>query len=170
MHRLYFVAPNVKTAQRVVHNLLLARVEERHIHVLAKEGVPLQDLPEASLAQKSDLTPAIERGLAYGGAAGMLAGVAAITLPPAGLVLGGGAILLATTLAGAGVGAWAGILRGLSIPNTDLARFEEALEEGRILLMVDVPKNRVETIQALMHKKHPEVRDEGREPTQPHFP
>ncbi len=93
MRRLYFVAPNVKTAQRVVHNLLLARVEERHIHVLAKEGVPLQDLPEASLAQKSDLAPAIERGLAYGGAAGVLAGVAAITLPPAGLVLGGGRCL-----------------------------------------------------------------------------
>lgn len=170
MKRLYFLAPNVKTAQRMVNNLLLARVEERHIHVLAKEGTPLQNLPEASLAQKSDLAPAIERGLAYGGAAGVLAGVAAITLPPAGLVLGGGAVLLATTLAGAGIGAWAGILRGLSIPNTDLARFEEALKEGQILVMVDVSKDRVESVQALMRKKHPEVRDEGREPTMPHFP
>ena len=37
--------------------------------------------------------PAVERGLAIGGATGILAGIAAIALPGAGLVLGGGAIL-----------------------------------------------------------------------------
>jgi hypothetical protein len=104
MRRLYFLAPSVDTAGAIVDDLLLARIEERHIHLIAKEGTPLGDLPEASLLQKSDFIPAIEKGLAVGGATGVVAGIVATTFPPAGLVLGGGAVL-AIALAGAGVGA-----------------------------------------------------------------
>ena len=42
--------------------------EERHLHVLAKRGTPLEDLPEASLLQKTDFIPATQRGLALAGA------------------------------------------------------------------------------------------------------
>jgi hypothetical protein len=34
--------------------------------------------------------PALQRGVAAGGLAGLLAGALAVTFPPAGLVLGGG--------------------------------------------------------------------------------
>ena len=73
--------------------------------MLAKRGTPLEDLPEASLLQKSDFIPAVQRGLALGGATGMLAGLVALALPAAPLVVAGG-VLLAASLAGAGVGAW----------------------------------------------------------------
>ncbi len=45
MRRLYFLLPNLDVTHKVVDELLLARIEERHIHVIAKEGTPLQDLP-----------------------------------------------------------------------------------------------------------------------------
>ena len=67
MKRIYFLVPTVEIAKTIVDELLLARIEERHIHILAKHGTPLEDLPEASLLQKSDFIPAMERGLAVGG-------------------------------------------------------------------------------------------------------
>lgn len=42
--------------------LLMAKIEERHLHVLAKLGTQLEDLPEANLLQKSDFIPAVQQG------------------------------------------------------------------------------------------------------------
>ena len=47
MRRLYFLLPNLDVTHKVVDELLLARIEVRHIHVIAKEGTPLKDLAEA---------------------------------------------------------------------------------------------------------------------------
>lgn len=163
MRRLYLVAPNIESVKRTIDELLLARVDDRHIHVIAKEGIELEDLPEASFLQRTDFAHAVEQGLALGGATGALAGLVAISVPT-GLVLAGGAVLLATTLAGAGVGAWAASLRALNIPNTHLKQFEEDLKAGKILMMVDIPKDRVEEIRDRIHRTHREVKDQGQQP------
>jgi hypothetical protein len=167
MRRLYFLLPNVEVAHKVVDELLLARIEERHIHVIAAEGVALGDLPEATLLQKSDFIPAVERGIALGGAAGVLAGLAAIAMP--GVVVAGGA-LLAMSLLGAGMGAWLGGMIGMDVDNTRVKEFQSAIEKGEILMMIDVPKDRVSEIETLVRKHHPEADFEGTEPTIPAFP
>lgn len=169
MRRLYFMVPNIDTANTVVDELLLKRVDEHHIHVVAKEGTPMGDLPEANLLQKSDFIPAMERGLAVGGITGVLAGIAAVTFPPAGLVLGGGAIL-GTSLAGAGIGAWISGMIGMDVPNTQIDKFEDAIEKGEVLMMVDVAKTRVEEIEALVQQHHPDADMGGTEPHIPAFP
>ncbi len=169
MRRLYFLVPDIDHTRKIVDELLLARVDEKHIHVMAKEGTPLEDLPEARLSQKSDLIPALERGLTLGGITGVIVGLVAITIPPAGVVLGGGAIL-ASTLAGAGVGAWMATMIGVDVPNTRLTMFEEAIKHGEVLMMVDVAKDRVEEIDDLVKRHHPEVEIKGTEPAIPEFP
>ncbi len=169
MRRLYFMVPDIDTANTVVDELLLKRVDDHHIHVVAKEGTPMGDLPEANLLQKSDFIPAMERGLAVGGITGVLAGIAAVTFPPAGLVLGGGAIL-GTSLAGAGIGAWISGMIGMDVPNTQIEKFEAAIENGEVLMMVDVPKTRVEEIEALIQQHHPDADMGGTEPHIPAFP
>jgi len=169
MRRLYFTLPDLNTTHTVVNELLLQRVEERHIHVVAKDGTPLGDLPEANLLQKSDFIPAMERGLAMGGITGILAGIAAVTLPPAGLVLGGGAIL-GSGLVGAGLGSWIAGMIGMDVSNSQITKFESAIQDGEILMMVDVPKNRVEEIEALVHSHHPEADMGGTDPRIPAFP
>jgi hypothetical protein len=168
MKRIYFMVPNIGIARKVVDDLLLARVEERHIHVLTKRGTPLEDLPEASLLQKTDFIPALQQGLALGGLTGILAGLVAVALPT-GLVLGGGAVL-GISLAGAGVGALMSSLSGLSIGDRRIQRFQEAMEQGEFLMMVDVPRRRVEEIEQIVKKHHPEAECEGTEPTIPPFP
>ena len=169
MRRLYFLVPNVEHTSKIVDELLLARVAEKNIHVIAKEGTPLSNLPEARLSQKSDLVPALEKGLALGGITGIIGGVIAVTIPPAGIVLGGGAIL-ASALAGAGIGAWMSSMIGVDVTNSQLSEFEEAIKGGEILMMVDVSKDRVEEIDDLVKKHHPEAEIEGTEPTIPAFP
>lgn len=171
MRRIYFLVPTLESASKIVDELLLARIEERHIHLVAKDTAALEKghLPEASLLQTSDFIPALERGLAVGGVTGLLAGIAAVTFPPAGLVLGGGAIL-GTSVAGAGLGAWISSMIGASTPNSQLKEFEKAVEDGHILMLIDVPKSRVEEIEGLVKSHHPEAEVEGTEPTVPAFP
>jgi len=171
MRRLYFLIPGIESAKTIVDELLLARVEERHIHIAAADHHALTEahLPEASLLQESDFVPAVERGLAIGGATGILAGVAAVTIPGAALALGGGAIL-GIGLAGAGVGAWMSGMIGVSAPSSRLKEFENAIKEGNLLMMVDVPKSKVEDITQLVKLHHPEAHVEGTEPVIPAFP
>lgn len=169
MKRLYFLVHDLDTASKIVNELLLARIEERHIHVVAKEDTPLGQLPEAGVLQKSDFFPALQRGIAVGGATGLLAGLVAVTFPPAGLALGGGA-LLAITLAGSGFGAWFSTMIGSDVPNSRHERFREAIERGELLMLVDVPKRRVEEIEQLVKLHHRDAEIEGVEPTIPAFP
>ncbi len=171
MRRLYFLLPTVDSAKTIVDELLLARIEERHMHIAAADHHALTEahLPEAGLLQESDFVPAVERGVAIGGATGILAGIAAVAIPGVGLALGGGAIL-GIGLAGAGVGAWLSSMIGISAPSTRLKEFETAIEKGSLLMMVDVPKARVDEITNLVKKHHPEAEVEGTEPVIPAFP
>lgn len=170
MRRLYFLVPSVESAKQIVDELLLARIEERHMHVIGKEGTDLEDLPEATFVQKTDLVPGLERGIAVGGVTGILAGLAAVTFPPAGVVLAGGAVLLSGALAGAGVGAWIASMVGAGMPNSRLKQFQDAIEQGELLMLVDVPKARVDEIDERVKRHHPEAEIEGTEPTIPPFP
>ena len=169
MRRLYFLVPDVETARRIHDDLLLARIGERHIHVIARAGVPMEDLPEAALAQRSDLIPALQRGTAAGGLTGMLAGIIVIAFPPADLVLGGVAIL-ALGLAGAGFGALMSTMVGVGLPSSRISKYGEAIDRGELLMMLDVPKGRVAEIDALIKERHPEAEIGGTEPHIPAFP
>jgi uncharacterized membrane protein len=93
----------------------------------------------------------------------------AIALPPASTVIAGG-VLLGSALAGAGVGAWAGSLIGVSTANSRIKQFETAIESGQLLVLADVPKERVDEIEELVKSHLPEAVIEGTEPIIPAFP
>jgi len=56
------------------------------------------------------------------------------------------------------------------VPNSQLKEFEEAVGNGQMLMMIDVPKDRVEDITGLVKKHHPDADMHGTEPTMPAFP
>ncbi|HET9122601.1 MAG TPA: hypothetical protein VFN52_03765 [Acidiferrobacteraceae bacterium] len=169
MKRLYFMAQDVGNARHVVEQLLLARIPEKHIHVIARPDVPLEDLPEASVYEKSDLAPALEKGVAIGGAAGALAGLAALAFP-AGVVLGGGAVVLASTVAGASVGAFSASLKAVDVPNSRLREFEEEIRQGEVLVIADVAPDQIDSTRAAIATQHIAVKDKGPEPVKHPFP
>ena len=169
MRRIYFLVPNIDVTKRIVDELLLARIAERHIHIIAKPGTALENLPEANLLQKSDFIPATEQGVAIGGATGMLAGLVAIALPGTAPVIAGG-VLLASTLAGAGVGSWLGGMVGMSYDSRRIKEFEDAIEAGHFLVLADVPMDRVDEIEEKVKQHIPQVEVEQTEPHVPAFP
>lgn len=167
--RMYFVLPNTASAKQIVNDLLLARIEDRHMHFLAKEGVSLDGLHEASILQKSDIVHGAESGIVIGGVAGIVAGVAVMLFPPTGASMQLVTVLI-TAVLGSVFGAWVSSMIASSVPNSRLREFEHEIESGKILLMVDVPAARVAEIRELFGKRHPEASGRGQEPTIPAFP
>jgi hypothetical protein len=123
MKRLYFMLPDTESCKKLVAELKNAGIPERHLHVVASLAIPLDGLPEATSLQKTELTHGIEKGIALGGAAGLLGGLLVVAFPPAGLVVGGAALLTAVTAGGAGFGALAMGLISMDINRKKLAAF-----------------------------------------------
>jgi len=167
--RIYFLLPDAAHARQVVKELLLARVPHHRIHVMAKADITLKGLPRANLLQRSDFIHGVEIGLSVGGATGMVAGLIAIAFAPEGAPLGSWT-LLATSVAGALTGAWVAGMIGTDIPNSQLKAFSAAVDEGKILMMVDAPRNEVDSVTNMIRKHHPEADMHGVEPTMPAFP
>lgn len=167
--RLYFLLPDLASAHQTADDLLLARVEDRRMHFLAKRGTPLGALREASFLQKSDAVHGAELGLIIGAIGGFLLGVYMFMTPPDGVHLQLVTVLLATVV-GAAFGAWTASLVAMSVPNTRLKAFQGDIESGMILMMVDVPLARVDEVRELVTRRHPEATARGLEPTLPAFP
>lgn len=195
MRRIYWLLPGATSARRTMNDLLLARIGESHIHFVAPEGADTTGLHMANVLQTSDLLRSAQAGLVIGGATGAVAGAvaalffpiagasgleslrAAMALPqwsvpdlPSAVDASQWAMASVLALAGGMLGAWSSSLIGVSAPSHRLQRFEGALAQGQFLLMVDVPTARVEEIEALLGKTHPEAHLEGLEPDMPAFP
>ena len=167
--RIYWLLPDLQSARQVMNDLLLARIENSHIHFMARDGVDLSGLHEANLLQSSDFVRSAQVGLGVGAALGAAAG-ALIALSSLGEMVSKPGLVAALAALGAAFGAWSASMIGASIPSRRLERFRPALARGEILLMADVPSQRVNEIEAMLHAKHQEGRDEGLEPNVPAFP
>ena len=167
--RLYFLLPDIPSAQKTMNDLLLARIDDRHMHFLAREDLDLSMLHEANILQKSDLVHGAELGLILGGGMGIVAGMIAAFFPPFGEAPQWGLALI-MFLIGAVFGTWVASMIGSSAPNSRLKQFDGAIETGAILLMVDVPRWRVDEIETMVEQTHPEASPRGIEPSIPAFP
>jgi hypothetical protein len=167
--RLYFLLPNVEIARQTFNTLLLARIEERRMRFLARDNAVLGDLPEASVLQTTDAVHGLGVGMVTGAMTGALAGGLLMWVQPFGLNVGFGAVLMLGVL-GTIMGTWASGIIATAIPNTHLQRFEDEIQRGKILLMVDVSKERMREINELVHRHQPQAELQGHDPTIPAFP
>jgi hypothetical protein len=164
VRRIYFLAPDIETTHKIVEELRADGIEDRHMHILAKRDTPLEDMPEATEFQKTDFIPALERGAALGGTTGVLAGLVGLRF--AGFAIAGGPIL-GILFFGATIGAIMSGLAGLQVGNSRVKQYEEAIERGELLVMVDIPKERIDAMSQLIIKHHPAAQFEGIEPLLP---
>ncbi|MBI3045177.1 MAG: DUF1269 domain-containing protein [Betaproteobacteria bacterium] len=167
--RLYFLLPDVDSARGMLNEMLLARIEVKHIRFLGRRGQLPADLPEANFLQKTDIVHGAQLGLGVGGVTGILFGVLLVWFPPEGLKLQLVTVLV-TTVVGALFGVWVSSMAASSVPNSKLKRFQADIEQGKVLMMVDVPMLQATEISALVIQRHPEVVSGGFEPTIPAFP
>ena len=168
--RIYWLLPDVASARRTMDDMLLARIDERYIHFVGREDIDLSGLHAANILQTSDVVRAAQMGALIGAVMGAAAGsMVAWYLPAAGDPPQWGLVVV-LAMVGAAFGAWASSMIGVSTPSQRLRRFEPAIELGQILLMVDVPRGRVEEIESRLQTLHPEAHLEGIEPNIPAFP
>lgn len=168
--RIYWLLPDVTSARKTMDDMLLARIDERHMHFVGREDIDLSGLHAASILQTSDVVRAAQMGMLIGAVVGAVSGgLLAWYFPFTGGPPQGGLVVL-LAIVGAGFGAWASSMIGVSTPSRRLKRFAQAIEQGRILLMLDVPRGRVEEIESRLQALHPEAHLEGIEPNIPAFP
>lgn len=161
MKRLCLLSPDLAHARKVVSALKDNGIKERHIFVIGREGMDLEDL-SGTEPESSDFLAAYQRGLAFGGAGGLLAGLFALAVP-GGPVIGGGALLL-FGLYGAGMGALLSGLVGADFSDSRLERFRAEIEQGKLLLMVDVRAHEVDRFEKLVKSIDDTVEVFGVEP------
>ena len=167
--RLYFLLPDVESARRTADDLLLARVEDRHMHFLARRGTDLAELHEAGYLIKTDFVHGAGVGLGLGALGGAVLGAALVFYPIEGTHPHPLAFFIAV-LVGALIGTWVASMVGASVPNSKLRQFQREIELGKVLLMVDVPLDAVDDIRAVVTARHPEAVAAGQVRPYPVFP
>lgn len=111
-----------------------------------------------------DTATGIRTGGTIGGIAGLIIGIAAITIPGiGGLIVAGplavalgllevGGTTLAGALTGAAAGGLVGALVGIGVPQERAKGYEEALKKGQILLAVNTPEEKATQVQEILTK------------------
>ena len=167
--RLYFLLPDVESARRTADDLLLARIDDRHMHFLARRGTDLGELREASFLHKSDLVHGAGTGLLLGILGGAVLGAVLLVYPPEGTRPGPLALLVCAVLGGV-LGAWMASMAGAAVPNSRLKAFDHDIAGGKVLLMLDVPYDRVDEMREIVLARHPEAVAGGQASRYPAFP
>ena len=156
--KLIFTVPDVDTCEKAVDLLRGDGITEDDIAIIGNSHKDLSNLPDGGTLE-NDSVPALQRGATIGGSVGLLGGLSAILIAP-GLVVAGAAVALAT-VGGASVGALGAALTGGSVPNSRLREYEESIEQGSLLLVVDVEDEKRSPIQALLTSNFPGIVLEG---------
>lgn len=165
-HRLYYLLPDMESARSTLDDMLLSRIEQRHIHFLARGTLP-EDMPEANFLQKTDVVHGAKAGMITGAILGMALGFLLVYY----FGLSSGALVVtATSLVGVLFGGWAASLVAAAIPNSRLAAFFPEIEKGKVLMIADVPARRIEQIERVLAERHPETKFGGEDPNVPAFP
>jgi hypothetical protein len=131
-HRRVFSVPDCDTAKAAIAAARANGIEDDHVSLIARQDIELETLPPERIEARTDTVPAALRGAAGGGAVGLLAGL--IAIPAFGVTIAGAGLLAAL---GAMVGTWSSALMGSALPSDARRRFEEEVEAGRILVVID---------------------------------
>lgn len=168
MQRLTFLSPDAANARAVVRDLRADGIANEHIYAIAKTGTSLEGLPYGG-PDDDDFLPAFLRGIALGGATAVVVGVLGTLVPGAGIISGADAVSLFGVM-GASVGGLIAGIAGSAFRSSRLGKFDAAIEAGRILIMADVPADRIEHVNELVRRRDPEVGIAGPEPRAPIIP
>ena len=143
-HTVVGLLPNLEAARRALKSLRSYGLSDDHIGLAMRQTG--QDALSHANATPSptvdDTAKGAVGGSLVGGLAGLLTATGLIAVPGLAPLLAGGALvsLLGTTgasiVAGGGVGAVAGGLVSINVPETAARQYDTAVQEGKILITV----------------------------------
>ncbi|MBU71832.1 NAD/FAD-utilizing enzyme [Spongiibacter sp.] len=138
MKRYFFLADNLDKLAAIEHDLQENGLSRPQIHVLSHDdcGVTRRRLNDVEAVLRKDVVYAMQRGAIIGAAGATLALAAAHY---SGLTTAvGWAPFVFLAIVVLGFFTWEGGLLGIQEPHRDFRRFEQALNSGRHLLVIDV--------------------------------
>ncbi|SDW35803.1 hypothetical protein [Marinobacter mobilis] len=156
MKRLFYLVDHIDHVQDISDDLHARGVSDWRFHVVSKDeaGLYTHRLHRASVFDRTDLARYVERGMLIGLVLGL-----SFILPMA-LYSGLGWPTIAwvgLSVFAVMAGGWLGGFGGISAENYRIRRFHDAIEAGKYLVMVDVPKKFTEEVEQEMLEHHPEA-------------
>lgn len=155
--RLNFLLPNAKLAQNVANELLSLGVTSDHIHTYAKHDQPIGGLRPATPNQSSDKAQHIEDKFWFAN----LAAFGVFLVLFLGFFISANYLLSIACLGMMLISFSAGNFFARNIPHIHLNQFKDALSHNELLMMVDVPDERVTDIENKIHRHHPAAVEGG---------
>lgn len=153
-----------RDAEQALHELRDSGFPMDRVSVVVRDADRNDRIAGAQVSEqvgnKADgATVGLVSGGALGGLTGLLVGLGALAIPGIGPVMlaGATATTLATTLAGAGIGAVTGGLLGglvgLGIPAERARVYNERVERGHYLVIVDGTDEEIARAEAILHRR-----------------
>lgn len=160
MKRLFYLVDSIDSVEDISNDLHDRGITDWRFHIVSKDeaGLYTHRLHSASILDRTDLARFVERGVLVG-----LLFVVVVVLPMALFNVFGWPTAAWVALAVFAViaGGWIAGFGGINAENYRIRRFHKDIQEGRYLVMVDVPKANVEEMKELMKKNHPEAELQG---------
>ena len=138
-HRHVYSTRDMAHARATMAALHMRGIGNDAISLVARSDIELERIPDSLKQADTVSVPAAVRGMGVGGASGLLAGLAAVAFTPLGVTLAGAAAIGAL---GALVGGSSSALMGAALPDPVRQQFEDEIEAGRVLVLVDEEESR----------------------------
>ena len=148
MKRYIYAFDTTDSARSAEERLLALGFRVQDMFLIARPDLQHDNIPEQLLDASTDVVPAIGRGIVVGSVTGLCAGIVLSFIPALGIEI---AIpeLIAFLGGGALVGAWSAGLAGSTVPNAIRRTFENEIEAGRTLLVIDAHGNDSNILRAM---------------------
>jgi hypothetical protein len=165
-HRAVGVFPHRRDAEAALRELRDSGFNMDHVSVVGKDAGPHDQIAGVEMSDRAGGNKADDgakagaaTGGALGGLTGLLVGLGALAIPGIGPVMAGGALAtaLATTAAGGAIGAAAGgitgALVGLGIPEERARFYNDRVNRGDYLVMVDGTEDEIRRAEAILSRR-----------------
>jgi uncharacterized membrane protein len=141
-------------AVRAIEALKDQGYRSEDISVVAKDRDRVDSIEdETDTKMEEGLAAGATTGGVLGGLTGLLVGIGALAIPGVGPIIAAGPIAatLGGAVVGAGAGGLAGALIGMGIPEEEARQYEEYLNQGEILVLVDAAADRERYVYDTFH-------------------
>ncbi|MDF9391603.1 MULTISPECIES: hypothetical protein [Methylococcus] len=158
MKRLYYLADNLDSVERISDALHKEGITDWNFHVISKDqaGLYRRHIHSANFIQKSDAVRYAERGAMAGLLFSVLGSIYVASEQPFGPDMSGMvylAIFGFITL----FGVWVGGLMGMATENQAISTYHDDIDAGKHLILIDIRAEEEERVRALMARTHPEA-------------
>jgi uncharacterized membrane protein len=156
MSRVYFLINGLDNTGIIIDEFHKEQIDRKCIRVVGHDLKALAkiNLIQASVLDTTALIPSLIRGTIIGLILGCICGLITLRSPLVGNL--GYLSVIGLSFFGAAAGAWISSMIGISIPSEVIEKFQDSLQNGNFLLIVDLPDDKQEKLLARIQENHPD--------------